>query len=304
LDYQLFLPLATAAAANTRNAQLQGLNMRGDTSKVGGQRLGKVVDHIEKHLNETLTLDKLSEIACLSPYHFHRVFKAEMGESVHEHIKRLRLESAAFKLKYSASSIDKISSDAGYGQNTSFTKAFKQHFGKSPRHYRSEQQQTIDAVINKSVIDIVNLADFDVAYVRVKGNYYDAARNAWQTLMPRAYRSGLIDDDTKAYGITYDSPEITQESQIRYDACIGLASQQGLPGEFRIQTIQGGQYAVFRHVGAYEYLETVYNVIYKYWLPNSGKALRHLPSFCHYHHLDSSRVAEEELITDIYIPVE
>ena len=269
-----------------------------------GQRLDKVVAHIEKHLNETLTVDQLSEIACLSPYHFHRVFKAEIGESVHEHIKRLRLENAAVRLKYSDSSIDQISFGVGYERSTSFTKAFKQHFGQSPRHYRNDQQEIIDSIIDSTVMDIVHTTEFDVAYVRHKGNYYDAARNAWQTLMPQAYRSGLIDDTTRAYGITYDSPEITHETHIRYDACISLTSQQGLPGEFRIQTIQGGQYAVFKHIGAYEYLETIYNVIYKYWLPKSGKQLRDLPSFCHYHQLDASRVAEEDLITDIYIPVE
>lgn len=276
----------------------------GEFNTRGEQRLGKVVAHIEKHLNETLSLEQLSEIACLSPYHFHRVFKAEMGESVHEHIKRLRLENAAFKLKYSSNSIDQISADAGYEQNTSFSKAFKQHFGQSPRHYRTDQQDSIAAVIDKSAMDMVHIADFDVVYVREKGHYYEAARNAWQTLMPKAYRTGLIDENTRAYGITYDSPEVTHESHIRYDACISLTLEQGLPGEFRMQTIQGGQYAVFRHLGAYEYLETIYNVVYKYWLPNSGKQLRDLPSFCHYHQLDSNRVAEEDLVTDIYIPVE
>jgi AraC family transcriptional regulator len=276
----------------------------GATNTRGEQRLGKVVAHIENHLNEPLTLELLSEIACLSPYHFHRVFKAEMGESVHEHIKRLRLENAAVKLKYSDTSIDRISLDAGYERSTSFTKAFKQYFGQSPRNFRTDQQPSIDTVLEKTVINMVTLSDFEVAYVREKGNYYDAARNAWQTLMPKAYRTGLIDDATKAYGITYDSPEITQESKIRYDACISLTAQQGLPGEFRVQTIQGGHYAVFRHLGAYEYLETIYHVIYKYWLPNSGKQLRDLPSFCHYHQLDASRVAAEDLVTDIYIPVE
>lgn len=278
--------------------------MRAVTAKGHKQRLRNVVNHIEKHINEPLTLEQLSEIACLSPYHFHRVFRAEMGESVYEHIKRLRLEDAAFKLKYSDTSVDQISYDAGYQHNTSFSKSFKQHFGLSPRRYRSAQQGGETAAAEMPVSRMQTLEDFDVAYVRETGNYYSAAQNAWQGLLPKAYRAGLIDDGCKAYGITYDCPEITSESQIRYDACISLSGNQGLPGEFRIQTIPGGQYAVFRHQGAYEYLESLYNAIYTQWLPASGKQLRNLPSFCHYHQLDSSRVPKDRLITDIYLPVE
>ncbi|WP_455203200.1 helix-turn-helix domain-containing protein [Kaarinaea lacus] len=128
--------------------------MRQDTVKENQRRLGKVVAHIEKHLNQSLTLEQLSEIACLSPYHFHRVFRAEMGESLYDHIKRLRLEDAACKLKYSENSIDQISFEAGYERNTSFTRAFKQHFGQTPRDYRATQQLEQDV---KSANAPVNL---------------------------------------------------------------------------------------------------------------------------------------------------
>ena len=277
--------------------------MREVTVKGHQQRLGKVVAYIEKHINESLTLEQLSDIACLSPYHFHRVFRAGMGESVHEHIKRLRLEEAAFKLKYSDNSIDQISYYAGYERNTSFTKAFKQHFGQSPRNYRLAQQEYEESISEIPVARMITIDEIDVVYVREKGNYYYAARKAWQTLIPTACRNGLVDDSTRAYGITHDSPEITAEPQIRYDACIGVSEKKGLSDEFRVQTIQGGNYAVFRHRGAYENLEPVYNLVYEQWLPASGNQLRNLPSFCHYHHLDASNVPEEYLVTDIYIPV-
>lgn len=279
--------------------------MREVTVKEHQRRLGKVVAHIEKHLNESLTLEQLSEIACLSPYHFHRVFRSEMGESLHDHIKRLRLEDAAFKLKYSENSIDKISYDAGYKRNTSFSKAFKQHFGQTPRDYRTTQLLEKDEIrANVPVARLLTLTDFGVAYVRRKGRYCDAAKDAWQSLMSKAYRLGLTNADTKAYGITYDSPEITAEFQIRYDACISITANKELPEGIQIQTIQGGRYAVFRHVGAYENLECVYTAIYEQWLPKSEKQLRDLPSFCCYHQLDTSTVPAAHLVTDIYIPIE
>ena len=74
--------------------------------------------------------------------------------------------------------------------------------------------------------------------------------------------------------------------------------------EIQIQTIQGGRYAVFRHVGTYEHLDAVYSAIHEQWLPKSEKHLRNLPSFCYYHQLDASAVPEDCLVSDIYIPVE
>ena len=281
--------------------------MREENSKGNRQRLSKVVSHIEKHFNESLTLEQLSEIACLSPYHFHRVFSAEMGESVHEHIKRLRLEDAAFKLKYSDNSIDKISFYSGYERNTSFSKAFKQHFGQSPRNYRTTQRESEPNKEVKLSARITAVDDIYVAYVRKKGSYYQAAQNAWQTLLSMAYRHGLVKENTRAYGITYDSPDITAAPKIRYDACISLGDNNALDDDsgnnLSVQTIEGGQYAVFQHRGAYEKLEGVYNSIYEQWLPESGKLLRNLPSFCHYHEIDPSNVPEECLVTDVYIPI-
>lgn len=70
-----------------------------------------------------------------------------------------------------------------------------------------------------------------------------------------------------------------------------------------MQTIQGGSYAVFRHIGDYENLESVYSFVYEKWLPESEKQLRDLPSFCPYHQLDVSAVPVERLTTDVYIPI-
>ncbi len=55
--------------------------------------------------------------------------------------------------------------------------------------------------------------------------------------MSQANRLGLINADTKAYGITYDSPAITSESQIRYETCINITGNKKLPEGVQVQTI-------------------------------------------------------------------
>ncbi|CAE6689728.1 DNA gyrase inhibitor [Paraburkholderia domus] len=58
-------------------------------------RLGRVLDHIYDHLDEPLDIDRLAEIACMSPYHWHRIFQAMYGETVATTVRRLRLHRAA-----------------------------------------------------------------------------------------------------------------------------------------------------------------------------------------------------------------
>jgi AraC family transcriptional regulator len=55
------------------------------------QRINRVIDYIESHLDENLTLETLAYIACFSKFHFHRIFQSVTGERLSECIQRLRL---------------------------------------------------------------------------------------------------------------------------------------------------------------------------------------------------------------------
>jgi AraC family transcriptional regulator len=88
-------------------------------------RLIRVFVHIQRHLDGPLALDDLAGLAGFSPFHFHRVFRGMTGESVQAHIRRLRLERAAQRLKHGGRSILEIALDAGYDSHEAFTRAFK-----------------------------------------------------------------------------------------------------------------------------------------------------------------------------------
>ena len=85
--------------------------------------------YIEDHLDETLLLEKLAEIARISPYYFHRLFRAYMGETLAEYVQRIRLQRAQEKLRYSDTSITEIAMDVGYESPAAFTKVFNQIMG-------------------------------------------------------------------------------------------------------------------------------------------------------------------------------
>jgi AraC-like DNA-binding protein len=109
------------------------------TEQTYRQRILRVQLFIQEHLDEELSLERLARVAHFSPYHFHRIFRALVGEGVNEHVRRLRLESAAVDLKNTGRTVLEIALDAGYGTHEAFTRAFRQMFGVSPSQYRAGQ---------------------------------------------------------------------------------------------------------------------------------------------------------------------
>lgn len=101
-------------------------------------RLNKVLDYIDKHLSEELTLEKLAAIANFSAYHFHRLFKSLIGENLFQFIQRLRLEKAADRLCQNKDiPITQIAYEYGYSDSASFAKAFGNYFGMSASEWRA-----------------------------------------------------------------------------------------------------------------------------------------------------------------------
>lgn len=100
-------------------------------------RINRVIDYIEEHLSDPLTLDELADVAHFSPYHFHRIFKASMNEPLGKFIQRLRLNWAAGKLITERDlPITTIAHDAGFSSSASFAHSFKQQWGMSAREWR------------------------------------------------------------------------------------------------------------------------------------------------------------------------
>ena len=74
------------------------MNERAATRSDYAVRLERVVRWLADHLDDSLDLDHLAEVACLSPHHFHRVYHAMQGETAAETVRRLRLHRAAVEL--------------------------------------------------------------------------------------------------------------------------------------------------------------------------------------------------------------
>ncbi len=151
--------------------------------------------------------------------------------------------------------------------------------------------------------DIQQIEDIAVISARGTGEYSQAAKQAWETLMPYAYGNRLMQKETRSFGIGHDNPGVTENDKLRYDACLTLEGDiSGYPA-LQKQVISGGKYALFIHKGAYENLSESYNFIYNEWLMNSEYELRDIPCFEEYLNRDPRRTKPENLKTIIYIPL-
>jgi AraC family transcriptional regulator len=102
------------------------------------RRINRVIDHVQAHLAEDLTLERLAEVAAFSPFHFHRVFAAITGETLSDFIRRVRLERAAGALiSLPETNVLEIALRYGFSSAATFARAFKAHFGMSATQWRS-----------------------------------------------------------------------------------------------------------------------------------------------------------------------
>lgn len=103
--------------------------------------VNKSEDYIEQHLNESISLKELADNVNYSEYHFHRIFTKYSNETLKHFISRFKLERAAIFMSINQStSLTTIALNYGYNNSSSFSRAFKRHFGSSPSVYRKEQE--------------------------------------------------------------------------------------------------------------------------------------------------------------------
>ncbi|MEZ4382912.1 MAG: AraC family transcriptional regulator [Nannocystaceae bacterium] len=107
-------------------------------------RVNRVLDHIEANLDRRLSLAELAEVASFSPYHFHRIFSALVGETLGQFVQRLRLERAAAALLGDRErSVTAVALDCGFSSPSTFARAFKEAFGVSATRWRAGEHAKI-----------------------------------------------------------------------------------------------------------------------------------------------------------------
>jgi AraC family transcriptional regulator len=268
------------------------------------ERVQRVVDYVAEHLDETLDLDTLARVACFSPFHFHRIYHALLGETVNDTVRRLRLHRAAIDLLDRELSIERTACRAGYASQAAFTRAFQAEYGRPPARYRGARQVAqLNQERNPAMyqVQIVTLPALRVAAIHSRGSYQFVPR-AFERLMAVAATTGLLTANTRSIVIFYDDPSSVSEAELRAAVCITVPDRWSPSGELTELYIEGGRYARVVHTGPYVELPTAYDWLYQTWLPNSNEEPRDLP--CIEEYLNNPRqVPAKDLKTAVMMPL-
>jgi AraC-like DNA-binding protein len=103
------------------------------------RRVARARDYLHAHADRPLELSDMAAHACLSPYHFHRLFKAVYGLTPHQYLRRLRLERASRLLRDSDMPVTRIALAVGFESPASFSRCFAAVWGMAPSAYRTGQ---------------------------------------------------------------------------------------------------------------------------------------------------------------------
>ncbi|MBM3571021.1 MAG: AraC family transcriptional regulator, partial [Alphaproteobacteria bacterium] len=280
------------------------------------ERLLRVLNHIQANLDGDLTLAHLAGIACISPFHFHRVFHALMGETVGAHIRRLGLERAALALRDRTCPITEAAFDAGYESVEAFSRAFRAAFGSAPSAYRRRRHCsnlirsasgghyhpdcTILRLLHPLAIEQENpmdvryetIGDIPVAANRHIGPYEEITR-AFTRLEHWGSTNNMFGGARWVLAIYHHDPSTVAPDQLRSDACVRVLAGFKGDGEIRLATLAAGRY---------DTLGAAWTGFIHDWAIKDGIEIDSPP--CSERYLNTPRdVAPEDLLTDLYLPV-
>lgn len=281
-------------------------------------RINDALYEIHRDISAPLSGRHLASVAAYSEQHFHRVFRQVVGHSVHDYIRKARLEYAANQLMFNPDTPIALAAEkCGFKSQASFCHAFKATYGVTPSQWRKNDTPT-DATDAPYLKDpeiascyrglasaplpkpkIVELEPQAVAYIRHQG--YD--RNigmTWQRLL--AWARAEQRPHSLHIGLHHSNPTLVPLEDCRYVACIGIDAPMLKRGQVSTLQVPGGLHACFAVTGRYGELLPYISKVCTDWLPRSGFKMRATPIFAKYLKNHFIR-ADEQFEVELYIPL-
>lgn len=240
------------------------------------QRINRVVDYVDAHLDGEHSLKTLAEIAHFSPFHFHRIFRALTGETINNYVKRIRLQRAGSMLLTDLERpVEEVAALCGFNSTSVFCRAFREHFGSNTGEFRrinasydskndqpdrkndqsmlDSQLYISDEMFNQNLnvhmetnIEVKEMPGMDLVYCRHTGPF-DQISRAYEKLFKWAGPRNLLRfPKTKTVTVYHDDPKVVEIEKLRQSACITVDGEVKTEGEFGSMHLPGGKYAVGR----------------------------------------------------------
>lgn len=247
-----------------------------------------LVNYIEEHIDDNITLEELADTVGYSKYHLHRMFTSLVGFSVHQYVIRRKLTESAKKLLFSELPILEIALNAGYESQQAYTLAFKRLYKMTPQVFRRKHEfKPIQLKFDMSgnltnlkgdrIMDIQLIDREEMYFVGFKGNTkrgFFIIPRLWKKLHKEKNNIANrvcsdfvigINDYTSDYKYEEDHPTF------EYYAAVEVTQSEEISLKMNAITLPAGRYAVFTYQGkSKDTIQPVMDYIYKEWFPQSS----------------------------------
>ncbi len=306
------------------------MNSENEIEKDYIRSINLALNFIDEHLDSDLSLETISNAALYSPYHFHRIFKAVIGETLNTYITRRRIEKTASILMHKKEvRITDLSLQYGFNSNSSFTRTFKNYYGISPSEFRKQNPGKFSKICQveskngqenmifetylcnitnhlnwikmNANIEIKNLPKHHFASITHVG--IDGIENAFNRLITWAIPKGFMKNpETKMARIFHDSFKITAPNKVRMSICMLTNETFKAEGEIHKTATKKGKHIVGRYEITPLDFEKSWSSLF-IWMNENGYKKAEENPFEIYHN-DFREHPENKFVVDLCIPIE
>jgi AraC family transcriptional regulator len=241
---------------------------------------------IESHYAQPLKVSQLAKEVGLSVSHFHLAFQSIVGESVMQHILRIRLEHAASLLTYSSWQAGDIGFACGFQSAANFSRSFKHHFGVSPQQFRNDEntlpflrgyfrsrpeQELHNSELKLPTVRLEDWLQLHAICLRFYGRVNDIYK-PWMELIGWAKGNLTHLQECRFLGLWFDDWSGQDDLHYRYECAIITADVDTLeiPEPYFIRKIPAGKVAVATTLGTLSAIDRAWRAFGTGWLPFSG----------------------------------
>lgn len=280
------------------------------------QRFFKSIDYIEQHLDKKISVHDIAAASHYSTYHYSRVFKALVGDTPKEYLRKRRLTLAAKRLLTEECGILDIAIECQFDSQEAFTRAFKTMFKMTPAQYRKINEPfrlLYKTPIDQSELDflqhsvsmepeIIQLPAMKI--VGIANRYSDgdlSLPKLWSGFRP--YRNNIPNRvGSDFFGIYESYQENEDETEFVYICSAQVSSFDDVPEGMISRELSAQTYARFSHKGPINKLEESLKYIWGSWLPKSKYEYNDRPDF----ELlpNDYNGASEESVMFLHIPIQ
>lgn len=295
------------------------------------KRIIKTIQYIDHNLDADLSLEKIAAIGAYSPFHFHRIFKLIIGETLQSYIIRKRTEKSALYLALKKDiDIKEIYLELGFANHSVFNKTFKKYYGKSPSAFRKSVPEgfhrilqieskngQVDTVFRQYICNVEKLLNWTTMNLKIKITDLQEmnlacvmslgltqVENSYDILITWAKKRHLFPrENVKMISVYHDSFKVTSPDKVRIHASMLLNEKlEQADGEVFAEVIEAGRFIVASGEVTVNDFEQCWTSLFL-WMNENHHSIRKSFPFEIYHS-NFKEHPEGKMLVDFCIPIQ